>query len=51
LRAAGVTVVEDVQPGTVHGYLNRPDESDRARADASATIDRFVAELRAISAR
>ena len=51
LRAAGVTVVEDVQPGTVHGYLNRPDESDRARADASATIDRFVSELRAISAR
>ena len=47
LRAAGVPVVEAVQPGTVHGYLNRPDESDRARADAQETIDRFVRELRA----
>jgi len=50
LRAAGVPVVEAVQPGTVHGYLNRPDESDRARADAQETIDRFVRELRGILA-
>ncbi len=50
LRVAGVPVVEAVQPGTVHGYLNRPDESDRARADAQETIDRFVRELRGILA-
>lgn len=48
LRAAGVPVVEHVQAGTVHGYLNRPEESDRARRDAGASIDRFVTELRAI---
>lgn len=46
LRAAGVTVSESVQPGTVHGYLNRPEESDRARADARATIAAFVEALR-----
>lgn len=28
LREAGVPVVEHVQAGTVHGYLNRPEESD-----------------------
>lgn len=48
LRTAGVPVTVSLQPGTLHGYLNRPEESDRARADARATIDRFVAELRAI---
>ena len=48
LSAAGVRVTQALQPGTVHGYLNRPEESDQARADARATIDRFVAELRAI---
>lgn len=48
LREAGVPVVESIQPGTVHGYMNRPEESDRARAAANATIDGFVAELRAI---
>lgn len=48
LREAGVPVVEHVQAGTVHGYLNRPEESDRARDDARATIDLFVAGLRAI---
>lgn len=50
LRAAGVPVREAVQPGTVHGYMNRPDESVRARADAEETIDRFVAELRVVTA-
>lgn len=50
LRDVGVPVVEAVQPGTVHGYLNRPEESDRARADAQETIDRFVRELRGILA-
>ncbi|UOQ56827.1 alpha/beta hydrolase [Leucobacter allii] len=49
LRAAGVPVTESVQPGTVHGYLNRPEESERARADARDTIGRFVAELRRIT--
>lgn len=48
LTAAGVRVTLTLQPGTLHGYLNRPEESDRARADARATIDRFVAEMRAI---
>ena len=48
LRAAGVPVVEAVQPATVHGYLNRPDESAQARIDAQQSIDRFVAELRLI---
>ena len=32
----------------MRGYLNRPEESDRARDDARATIDLFVAGLRAI---
>ncbi|MFD5598775.1 alpha/beta hydrolase [Leucobacter sp. NPDC058333] len=45
LRAAGVPVTLSLQPGTVHGYLNRPDESAQAGADAQQTIDHFVAEL------
>ena len=48
LRTAGVPVSLSLQPGTLHGFLNRPEESDRARADARATIDRFVTEVRAI---
>lgn len=48
LRGAGVAVTEHTQRGTVHGYMNRPDESDSARADAHATIDQFVAELHGI---
>lgn len=47
LRAAGVPVTELIQPGTVHGYLNRPEESDAARTDAEASIASFVAALRA----
>lgn len=50
LRAAGVPVSDAIQPGTVHGYMNRPEESVRARADAEATIDRFVSELRRVLA-
>ena len=46
LREAGVPVDERVQPGTVHGYLNRPEESARARRDARATIDALVAGAR-----
>ncbi|UOR03474.1 hypothetical protein MUN77_14325 [Leucobacter allii] len=42
-------MTESVQPGTVHGYLNRPEESERAGADARDTIGRFVAELRRIT--
>lgn len=49
LAAAGVEVSMTLQPGTVHGYLNRPEESKQARADAKATIDRFVAELTRIT--
>ena len=48
LQEAGVPVVVTLQPGTVHGYLNRSTESPGAEADARATIARFVAELRAI---
>lgn len=50
LRLAGVPVSEAIQPGTVHGYLNRPEESPQALADAEATIDRFVSELRRVLA-
>lgn len=39
-------VTEFVVPGTVHGYLNRPEESEQARADVQRTIDLFVAQLR-----
>ena len=46
LRSAGVAVTEHVQPGTVHGYLNRPEESDDARADARESIALFVGGLR-----
>lgn len=49
LREAGVPVKLRLQPGTVHGYLNRPEESDRALEDAQATIDSIVRELRTIS--
>ena len=45
LRASGVNVTEIVQPGTVHGYLNRPDESPRATRDAQTTIDLLVRGL------
>lgn len=45
LRASGVEVTEVVQPGTVHGYLNRPDESPRATRDAQTTIDLLVRGL------
>ena len=48
LREAGVPVADAIQPGTVHGYMNRPEESDRARADAHATIEFFNGELRRI---
>ena len=48
LAAAGVTVVESVQPGTVHGYMNRPEESEQARRNVTETISKFIAELRVI---
>lgn len=48
LSEAGVPVVDYVQLGTVHGYLNRPEESERSRSDAQQTIDVFVTELRRI---
>jgi acetyl esterase/lipase len=48
LREAGVPVAEHLQPGTVHGYLNRPEESEQARAAAQASVDRFTGELRVI---
>lgn len=51
LTAAGVVVSHTLQPGTVHGYLNRPEESARSLSDATATIDRFVSELRRLTAR
>ena len=45
LRASGAKATEVVQPGTVHGYLNRPDESPRATRDAQTTIDLLVRGL------
>ncbi len=48
LREAGVPVTERVQPGTVHGYLNRPEADAAATRDAQATIDALVEGLRAI---
>lgn len=42
LRESGVEVTEVVQPGTVHGYLNRPDESPRSTRDAQTTIELLV---------
>lgn len=45
LRSASVEVHESVQPGTVHGYLNRPEESPEATRDAQATVDRLVGGL------
>lgn len=48
LRVAGVPVVESVQAGTAHGYMNRPGESAQAEADARGTIARFVTELQRI---
>ena len=50
LRAAGVPVEASVQPGTVHGYMNRPEESPTALADATDTIGRFVSGVRAVLA-
>ncbi|MCS3429236.1 alpha/beta hydrolase [Leucobacter aridicollis] len=46
LRAAGVPVTERIETGTVHGYLNRPDESASAREQSAATMAHFVSELR-----
>jgi len=48
LHDAGVDAAFRVQPGTVHGYLNRPEESVRARQDAQHTIDIIVDHLRGL---
>lgn len=48
LREVGVSVAVHTQPGTVHGYVNRPEETVRARHDADASIDYFVRQLREI---
>lgn len=50
LRQVGVMVLERVQPGTVHGYLNRPEESQGALRDAQATIDYAVTGFQQILA-
>lgn len=43
LRAAGVEVGIDVEPGTQHGHLNRPEAPA-----AAASIDRFAARILAL---
>lgn len=48
LDAAGVPVTISLQPGTIHGYMNRPLESMQAEADARATIAYFVDALRSL---
>lgn len=48
LALSGVRVIEYTQPGTVHGYMNRPEESDQARSDATQTIARFTTEIQRI---
>lgn len=48
LGDAGVPVAVSTQPGTVHGYLNRPRESEAVRAAGEASIDRLVEELHRI---
>ncbi|WP_353055588.1 NAD(P)-dependent oxidoreductase [Leucobacter sp. CX87] len=48
LRAAGVFVDLQLEPGTVHGYLNRPTESPAAARACADTIARFVTALRAL---
>lgn len=45
LSAAGVPVRATIEPGTVHGYLNRPEASPEAERQARATIDRFLSAL------
>ncbi|MEB4615097.1 alpha/beta hydrolase fold domain-containing protein, partial [Leucobacter sp. M11] len=45
LIAAGVPVSAAVEPGTVHGYLNRPTASPEAERHARQTIARFLADL------
>lgn len=50
LRDAGVPVTQTVQKGTVHGYLNRPEESKAARRNARATIDYLSAAAAGIVA-
>lgn len=44
LRAAGRPVDVVIEPGTIHGHLNRPDE-----AAASASIDRIATRLAALA--
>lgn len=48
LDAAAVPRTSFVQPGTIHGYLNRPETDAASRAAAQQTIDTFVAELRRV---
>ena len=48
LRAAGVTVDLQFEPGVVHGYLNRPIESPEAARACADTIARFVAAISAL---
>ena len=48
LRSANVRVSESIEPDTVHGYLNRPEESPAARRQSAATIERFVEQLRLV---
>lgn len=44
LEAAGIPVEVTTEPGTTHGYLNRPEE-----AAATASIERYAARIRALA--
>lgn len=44
LEAAGIPVEVTTEPGTTHGYLNRPEE-----AAATASIERYASRIRALA--
>lgn len=46
LQDASVPVVSSFIPGTVHGFMNRPNESTQSELDARQTADLFMTELR-----
>lgn len=48
LRDSGVTVYEHIQGGTIHGFLNRPEESPKTLVNAKAAVRVAVQDLRSL---